>query len=163
MEFNKVQIKGRIIRRICLMNHPIPGTEDCDSCQIIIPQDQIKRNYDIFILQLGYGHCACKKGYYIIVISTFDDANNINKQLAPAMDIIGNTLECFDKIYTYYEPIDKSFNDNIFISNSLLPQSHFENDFDDIIDEFQKITETKLQFDTAPKNNAEQYNHNYNQ
>ena len=72
-------------------------------------------------------------------------------------------MECFDKIYTYYEPIDKSFNDNIFINNSLLPQSHFENVFDDIIDEFQKITETKLQFDTAPKNNAEQYNHNYNQ
>ena len=77
------------------------------------------------------------------------------------MDIIGNAFECFDKIYSYYEPVDNSFKDNIYISNSLLPQSHFENDFDDIIDEFQKITETKLQFDTV-QNDTEQYNHNYN-
>ena len=154
-KFNKVQITKRIIRRICLMNHPITSIGECDSCQIIIPQSQIKRDYDIFILQLGYGHCICKKGYYIVVISTFDDGNDINKQLAPAMEIIGNTLECLDKIYPYYQPIDNSFKDNIYISNSLLPQSHFENDFDDIINEFQKITETKLDFEPGSKNNPE--------
>ena len=151
-KFNKVQIKKRIIRRICLMNHPILGIGEYDSCQIIIPQNQIGRNNDIFILQLGYGHCVCKKGYYFVVISTYDDGNDINKQLASAMKIIGNTLECFDKVYSYYEPIDKSFNENIYISNSLLPQSHFENDFEDIIDEFQKITEGKLQIDLIPNN-----------
>ena len=154
-KFNKVQITKRIIRRICLMNHPITSIGECDSCQIIIPQSQIKRDYDIFILQLGYGHCICKKGYYIVVISTFDDGNDINKQLAPAMEIIGNALECLDKIYPYYQPIDNSFKDNIYISNSLLPQSHFENDFDDIINEFQKITETKLDFEPGSKNNPE--------
>ena len=163
IKFKKVQIKSRIIRRICLMNHPIPDTNNCDSCQIIIPQSQIGKKNDIYILQLGYGHCVCKKGYYIIIISTFDDETEINSQLAPAMEIIGSTLECLDKVYTYYEPIDKSFNDNIYISNSLMPQSHFENDFDDIIDEFQKITETKLQFDNvSTKSSVEQYNHNYN-
>ena len=163
IKFKKVQIKSRIIRRICLMNHPIPDTNNCDSCQIIIPQSQIGKKNDIYILQLGYGHCVCKKGYYIIFISTFDDETEINSQLAPAMEIIGSTLECLDKVYTYYEPIDKSFNDNIYISNSLMPQSHFENDFDDIIDEFQKITETKLQFDNvSTKSSVEQYNHNYN-
>jgi RAB protein geranylgeranyltransferase component A len=75
--------------------------------------------------------------------------------LAPAMEIIGNTLECFDKTYSYYEPIDNSFSNNIFITNSLLPQSHFENDFDDIIDIFQKITDAKLQFEPAKKNNKD--------
>ena len=151
-KFNKVQIKKRIIRRICLMNHPISGIGECDSCQIIIPQNQIGKKNDIFILQLGYGHCITKKGYYAVFISTFDDETDINKQLAPAMEIIGNTLECFDKIYSYYEPIDNSFNNNIFITNSLLPQSHFENDFDDIIDIFQKITDSKLQFEPSKKN-----------
>lgn len=152
-KFNKVQIKAKIIRRICIMNHPIPGTGDCDSCQIIIPQTQINRKNDIFILQLGYGHCVCKKGYYVVFISSFLDSNDINKQLTPAMEIIGNTLDSFDKIYSYYEPINKSFNDNIFISNSFLPHSHFENDFDDIIEEFHKITDAKLEFDIASKNN----------
>ena len=159
-KFGKVQIKKKIIRRICLMNHPIPGTGDCDSCQIIIPQNQIQSNNDIFILQLSYGHCTCKKGYYVIFISTFDDSNNINKQLAPAMDIIGETLECFDRTYLYYEPVDTKFNDNIFISNYLLPQSHFENDFNDSIDIFQKITETKMQFDANSKNKNDTHNYN---
>ena len=77
------------------------------------------------------------------------------------MEIIGNTLECFDKIYSFYEPINKTFNDNIFISNSFLPQSHFENDFDDIIEEFHGITEAQLQFDMVPKSNNEQ-NNNHN-
>jgi Rab GDP dissociation inhibitor len=154
-KFNKVQIKRRIIRRICLMNHPISSIGECDSCQIIIPQNQIGKKNDIFILQLGYGHCITKKGYYVVVISTFDDESDINKQLAPAMEIIGNTLECFDKTYSYYEPIDNSFSNNIFITNSLLPQSHFENDFDDIIDIFQKITDAKLQFEPAKKNNKD--------
>ena len=81
------------------------------------------------------------------------------------MEIIGNTLECLDKVYTCYEPIDKTFNDCIYISNSFMPHSHFENDYDDIIDEFQKITDTQLEFESAPKNPVDpvdKYNHNYN-
>jgi Rab GDP dissociation inhibitor len=35
--------ESRVIRAICLLNHPIPGTEDSDSCQIIIPQNQVGR------------------------------------------------------------------------------------------------------------------------
>ena len=34
---------GRIIRSICIMNHPIPHTKDIPSVQIIIPQKQVKR------------------------------------------------------------------------------------------------------------------------
>ena len=159
IKFNKVKNTNKIIRRICLLNHPIPDIGECDSCQIIIPQSQTGKKNDIFILQLGYGHCVCKKGYYVVIISTLDDNDNINKQLAPAMDIIGNILESFDQTYSYYEPIDKSFKDDIFISNSFLPQSHFENDFDDIIDIFYKITGARLQFETSEK--EEQYNHNF--
>ena len=46
-----------------------------------------------------------------------------------------------------------------------MPHSHFENDYDDIIDEFQKITDTQLEFESAPKNPVDpvdKYNHNYN-
>ena len=159
VKFNKVQAKNKIIRRICLLNHPIPDIGEFDSCQIIIPQSQTGKKNDIYILQLGYGHCICKKGYYVVIISTFDDNSEINKQLAPAMDIIGNIIDFFDKKYIYYEPIDKSFKDDIFISNSFLPQSHFEHDFNDIIEEFYKITGAKLQFETSEK--EEQYNHNF--
>ena len=34
---------GKVVRAICFLKHSIPGTENADSCQIIIPQNQINR------------------------------------------------------------------------------------------------------------------------
>ena len=34
---------GKVVRAICLLKHPIPGTDDADSVQIIIPQNQVGR------------------------------------------------------------------------------------------------------------------------
>ena len=44
-EDGKVRVleEGKVVRAICLLNHPIPGTDDSDSCQIIIPQNQVGR------------------------------------------------------------------------------------------------------------------------
>ena len=41
--------EGKVIRAICFLKHPIPGTDDSDSAQIIIPQNQVNRkNGDSF-------------------------------------------------------------------------------------------------------------------
>ena len=34
---------GQVIRAICLLNHPIPGTGDAPSIQIILPSKQMNR------------------------------------------------------------------------------------------------------------------------
>jgi Rab GDP dissociation inhibitor len=39
----RVVEEGKVVRAICVLKHPIPGTEDADSCQIIIPQNQVGR------------------------------------------------------------------------------------------------------------------------
>lgn len=39
----KVQVTGHILKAICILNHPIAGTDDNDSCQLIIPQSQVGR------------------------------------------------------------------------------------------------------------------------
>jgi Rab GDP dissociation inhibitor len=39
----RVLEEGKVVRAICLLKHPIPGTDDSDSCQIIIPQNQVNR------------------------------------------------------------------------------------------------------------------------
>ena len=39
----RVVEEGKVIRAICILKHPIPGTEDSDSAQIIIPQNQVNR------------------------------------------------------------------------------------------------------------------------
>ena len=143
-KLNKVKPTGQVIRRICILNHTVPNTKDVDSCQIILPQKQVNRKNDIFIAVLNSTHSVCKKGYYLAIISTMVETKDPKAELKPAMDIIGEPLEIFDKVSDIYEPIDTSFKDNIFITTSFDPQSHFENDTDNVIDIYQKITETKL-------------------
>ena len=143
-KLKKVKPTGQVIRRICILDHPIPKTDNVDSCQIIIPQKQVNRKNDIFIAVLNSTHSVCKKGYYLAIISTMVETKDPKAELKPAMDIIGQPLEIFDKVSDIYEPVDTSFKDNIFITTSFDPQSHFENDTDNVIDIYQKITETKL-------------------
>jgi Rab GDP dissociation inhibitor len=40
---NRVNLVEKIIRCICILDHPIPGTENLPSVQIILPQRQLKR------------------------------------------------------------------------------------------------------------------------
>ena len=46
----KVKVIGKVIRCICILNHPIPHTKDVPSVQIILPQKQTGRNSGLFII-----------------------------------------------------------------------------------------------------------------
>jgi len=41
---DRVHKAGQVIRVICVLSHPIKNTNDANSCQIIIPQNQVNRN-----------------------------------------------------------------------------------------------------------------------
>jgi Rab GDP dissociation inhibitor len=41
----KVRRIGKVIRAICLLQHPIPNTDEGDSVQLIIPQNQVARRH----------------------------------------------------------------------------------------------------------------------
>lgn len=40
---NKVKPTGHVLRAICVLKHPLAGTHDADSAQLIIPQSQVGR------------------------------------------------------------------------------------------------------------------------
>ena len=42
---DKTRSVGKVIRAICILDHPIPNTNDASSCQIIVPQKQLNRKY----------------------------------------------------------------------------------------------------------------------
>ena len=142
----KVKSVGKVIRRICILDHPIDKTNKVASCQIIIPQKQVNRKNDIFIAVIDHTHFVCKKGYYLAIISTKVETDDPVEEIKPAMDIIGTTLEQFDKVSDIYQPEDPSFKGNIYVTSSFDPQSHFENDTDNVIDMYEKITGKKFDF-----------------
>jgi len=61
------------------LDHPIPNTENIPSVQIIIPQKQIKRKNDIYIMMVSAVHCVSKKDTYIAIISTTVETNEPEK------------------------------------------------------------------------------------
>lgn len=40
---NKAKVSGHVLRAICILKHPLAGTNDSDSSQLIIPQSQVGR------------------------------------------------------------------------------------------------------------------------
>jgi len=49
---------GKVVRAICILKHPIPGTEESDSVQIIIPQNQVnRRNGEHLFIMFSYWPC----------------------------------------------------------------------------------------------------------
>ena len=68
---DRVRFVEKVIRCICILDHPIPNTGDIPSVQIIIPQKQLKRkngNYLQYYRYLYYDgfFCAlCQQGKHI--------------------------------------------------------------------------------------------------
>ncbi len=66
----RTRLAHKVIRAICLLDHPLPSTDGVDSCQIIIPQRQLNREYDVYIACTSSSHQVCAPGFYVAMIST---------------------------------------------------------------------------------------------
>jgi hypothetical protein len=51
---DKTRAIGKVVRAVCIMNHPIPNTGDSHSVQIIVPYSQVGRNNDIYVFCSSY-------------------------------------------------------------------------------------------------------------
>lgn len=52
---SQVKVVGHVLRAICVLKHPLAGTNDCDSCQLIIPQSQVGRKNGTSRLDVARG------------------------------------------------------------------------------------------------------------
>lgn len=153
---DKLKKKGKIIRVICIMDHPIPNIKkNMKSVQIILPQKQTKRKNDIYIMQVSSHHNVCKKGFHIAIISTTVETNNPEKELELAFELIGPVLEKFVTYEDMYEPVSNNFSDNVFITNTLDPTSHFESAANNVLEIYEKITGKKLNLEDLPEDPTE--------
>ncbi|CAD8060461.1 unnamed protein product [Paramecium primaurelia] len=153
---NKVKSIGKIVRCICILNHPIPNTKNLPSVQVIIPQRQTGRKNDIYVMMVSDVHNVCKKGFFIAILSTNVETNNPEKELEPAFEIVGPVLEKFITVSDVYVPTDDGSKDNIFISSSFDPQSHFEGETQQVLNAYKKITGKDLDLTNLPLDQDDQ-------
>lgn len=150
----RVCLSQRVIRAICLLDHPIKSA--ADSCQIILPQKQLNRHHDIYISCLSAGHNVCPSGYFLAQISTIVETANPEQEIAPALTLLGPILEKFVSISNLYDPLTDGRADGIFVSKSLDSSTHFESVCEDVKSIYNRIFEKGLQVAARPSAEEEQ-------
>ncbi|EIM92141.1 rab GTPase activator [Stereum hirsutum FP-91666 SS1] len=135
---------GKVIRAICLLKHPIPGTDDSDSVQIIIPQNQVNRRNDIYIAMVSSTHNVCAKDVYVAIVSTIVETDRPEQEIAPGLALLGPIHDKFVSISTLYEPTSDGKADNIFVTRSYDATSHFETVVEDVQDVWKRVVGADL-------------------
>lgn len=154
----RCDLTHRVIRAICLLNHPIPNTDGVDSCQIIIPQRQLKRTHDVYIACLSSVHQVCPKGYYVAIVSTICETEQPEQEITFGLSLLGNILEKFVSVVDMYEPLLDGRSDGLFISKSYDATSHFETVCDDVKDLYQRYNGKPLTLKARASQEEEQEN-----
>jgi len=147
---DKVKNVGKVASCICILSHPIANTNDAESCQIIIPQKEAKRKYDIYISAISHAHHVSPKGKWIAIVSTIVETSNPESELAPALKLLGKIDESFFSVRDLYVPTDDGSTSKVFISKSFDPETHFQESCEDILGIYKRITGKDMDL-TPPK------------
>lgn len=143
---DKVRIKGKVIRCICLLDHPVANTKDALSTQIIIPQKQVGRRSDIYVSLISSTHQVSAKGWFIGMVSTTVESDNPEAEIKPGLDLLAPIAQKFVCVSDYYEPTDDGLQSQVFISESYDATTHFETTCLDVLDIFKRGTGEDFDF-----------------
>eukprot|EP01039_Chlorochromonas_danica_P008273 gene8273-9122_t len=141
---SKTRPVGRVVRSICILDHPITGTDNAESVQIIIPASQVNRRYDIYVCMVSFAHMVASPGKYIAIASTTAQTNDPVSELTPAFNLLGKILERFDSVSDLLEPVSDGADDHCYISKSYDATSHFETAANDVLSLYKRITGQEL-------------------
>ncbi|GAX13002.1 hypothetical protein FisN_2Hh489 [Fistulifera solaris] len=150
---SKIRASSKVIRCICILDHPIPGTnttnfagmslgqgEPLESVQIVIPGPQVGRKSDVFVCAVGHGLNVCAPGITIAIVSCTAEKDKPEEDVAPGLQLLGSIQNYFISVSTVYEPVEDGSKDNCYIAKSLDATSHFEKDVEDMLDLYKRVT-----------------------
>ncbi|XP_035244469.1 rab GDP dissociation inhibitor beta [Anguilla rostrata] len=143
---NRVKKVSRVIRVICLLDHPIKSTHDASSCQIIIPQTQLNRKSDVYVCVVSYAHNVTAEGKYVAMVSTTVETNNPEKEVKPGLELLEPILQKFVSIEDLFVPRDDGRYSQVFVSKSYDAATHFTAECEDIKDMYHRITGSEFNF-----------------
>merc|ERR1712048_540240 len=151
----KTKVTGKIIRCICILGAPIPNTHNKDggpalSVQIILPQKQLKRKNDIYVMMVSWAHQIAAKDKYVAIVSTVVETADPEKEIQPAIALLGPVLEKFVNISESRVPLDDGKKDLVYVTASYDPTSHFEDASKEVLAMWKTITGENLDLSYTP-------------
>ncbi|CAE8732228.1 unnamed protein product, partial [Polarella glacialis] len=155
-EPHRTNLKGHIIRAICILGAPIPETKNSDgqpakSCQIILPQKQLKRKNDIYVMMVSWAHCIAAKDKYVAIVSTVVETQNPEKEIEPAIKLLGPILEKFVNISEILESCSDGTKDGVFVTSTVDESSHLEEGAKEVLAMWKTITGEELDLTVLPE------------
>jgi len=153
---NRIIKTGQVVRAMCIMSHPIPGTNNSNSCQVILPQKQVGRRSDIYVFCCSASHNVAPKDKWIAFVSTTVETSNPPAELGPGLAMLGHVDEKFIEVVDVYEPLDDGTADKAFISKGFDATSHFETEIDDVLDMYKRITGKPLDLEKEDLKKAQE-------
>ena len=136
---DRVEKVGQVIRVICILSHPIKNTNDTNSCQIIIPQNQVNWKSDIYVCMISSAHNVATQGKYIAIASTTVETKQPEKEIRPALELLEPTEHKSVNISDLLVPKDLGTESQICISRTYDATTHFEMTCDDIKDIYKRM------------------------
>uniref|UniRef100_A0A8C7VCY4 Rab GDP dissociation inhibitor n=1 Tax=Oncorhynchus mykiss TaxID=8022 RepID=A0A8C7VCY4_ONCMY len=148
---DRVRKAGQVIRVICILSHPIKNTNDANSCQIIIPQNQVNRKSDIYVCMISYAHNVAAQGKYIAIVSTTVETSEPETEIEPALELLEPIDQKFVSLSDLYEPTDDGTESQIFASSAYDATTHFETTCNDIKDIYKRMTGSDFDFENMKR------------
>lgn len=119
---------------------PIPNTGNAESVQIVIPGPQVDRVNDVFVCALGNSLAVSAPGVYVAIVSTLVEKGMPDEDIAPGLQLLGPILKRFTAVSSTYSPVSDGSKDKCYISSSFDATSHFENDVNDMLSLYKRVT-----------------------
>lgn len=155
---SKSVTRCHVVRSICILDHPIAGTDNAESVQIIIPASTVKRKNDIYVCMVSYAHMVASEGKYIAIVSTTVETSSPLQEVAAGIALLGKVLVRFDDVSELKESIADGVTDHCFISRSYDATSHFETAANDVLALYEKVTGEPLDMTISADNlNDDEY------
>jgi len=157
------QQQGQTAKCVCIMNAPVPKTNDQGNCQIIIPNTEVKRANDIYVSCLSGLHEVCPKDKFLAVLSSTIEgkacdpsdkkavAATVERELASGLRIIpsGSILKKFHFVTNRVDPVNIEAHraTGLYITKTMDPTSHFQGATDEVLGIYAAITGTPIDLD----------------
>ena len=149
---DRVATRGKVVRAIALLDHPLPGTTESDSCQVIMPAAQVGRYSDLYLFCCSNTHKVAPQGRYVACLSTNvqSDCEGMTaqqvaeKELAAGLQLLHPCHRIFYDLTDMMVPKGDGRSDQVFISESFDPTSHFETAINDVLAIYSRITGAPL-------------------
>jgi len=101
-------------------------------------------------MMVSWAHCIAAKDKYVAIVSTVIETDNPEKELEPAYKILGKILDKFVDVSDIHVPVDDGTADQVFVSASYDPTSHFEDASKEVLAMWKRLTGEDLDLTVVP-------------